>query len=147
MYKLLQLHKLDKKECFNLFIAKGPSLRATQFLSFQTLQKMHRGTEFQIFVLFFPIKELLQLSKASLAILGKNKQTPIREKMIFHRELTLDNAERCDGLTPQHSHTYSVYGEDVTRFFVTCSGLGPYPRQLPMQKRLLKLGRRAFKCR
>ena len=80
IYKLLQLHKLDTKECFNLYTAKVSSLNATQFLSFQIVQKMQRGTDFQIFNLFLPTKESFQLIKASLIVLGKTQEMPIREQ-------------------------------------------------------------------
>ena len=43
-------------------MSKQPPLQANLFLSFQTVQKIHTGTEFQIFFLFFPTKEPLQLS-------------------------------------------------------------------------------------
>ena len=51
-----------------------------RFLSFQIVKKMRKGTDFQVYFLFLPTKEPLQLVKASFNILGKTQQTPTREK-------------------------------------------------------------------
>ena len=90
LYKLFQPHKLKTKECFNLYRAKDPFLEAIRFLFFQTVQKMHRGTDFQIFDLFFPTKEPFQLSKTSLTVLGKTQGIPTKERMISHKGLTIE---------------------------------------------------------
>lgn len=48
-YNILQLYKLYSKEFCSFFGAKLQSLNAIRFLSCQTVQKMHSGTELQIF--------------------------------------------------------------------------------------------------
>ena len=88
MYKLFQLHKLDTKECFSLCTVNVPFLLAMWLLSFQTIQKIQRRTEIQVFLLFFPTKEPFQLSNMSLTSLGKTQETPTRERMISHRGQT-----------------------------------------------------------
>ena len=56
IYNLAQLHKLQTKEFLSFWIAKEPPpLKASLFLSFQTVQKMYNGMDFQIFF-FFPQK-------------------------------------------------------------------------------------------
>ena len=50
MYTLAQLHRLHTKEFLIFCIANDPPpLKANLFLSFQTVQNIHNGMEFQIF--------------------------------------------------------------------------------------------------
>ena len=69
-YTLAQFHKLQIKEFFNFWIFNAPPLKANLFLSFQTVQKIHNGMNFQIFFLFFPTNEPLQEIKPPLQFLG-----------------------------------------------------------------------------
>ena len=88
MYTLAQLHKLHTKKFLNFWISKDPHLKANLFLSFQTVQKMHNGMEFQVFFLFFPIKEPLQLSNTSITDSGNTHWTPKMTRAISQRVLT-----------------------------------------------------------
>ena len=58
LYNFAQPHTLQKKKEFLIFwIANSPPpLKANLFLSFQTVQKMYSGMDFQIFFHFFPHK-------------------------------------------------------------------------------------------
>ena len=58
MYTRAQLQRLQTKEFLSFCIAKDPPLKANLFLSFQTVQKIHNGMEFQIFFFFSPQKGL-----------------------------------------------------------------------------------------
>ena len=59
MYMLFQPHKLETKECFNLYTAKDQFLRLNSFFLSKPSKKCTRErTDFQIFDLFFPTKSL-----------------------------------------------------------------------------------------
>lgn len=68
--------------CF--FLAKDSSLKVIRFLFFHTVQNMHNGIDFQVFLLFFWTKEPLQLIRASLTVWGKTHLSPTRAKRISH---------------------------------------------------------------
>ena len=86
-YTLAQFHKLQTKEFFNFWIFNSPPLKANLFLSFQTVQKIHNGMDFQILFLFFPTNEPLQDIKASFTVSGWTHLTSINPKIISHRAL------------------------------------------------------------
>ena len=88
IYTLAQLHRVHTKEFLSFCISNTPPLKANLFLSFQTVQKIHNGMDFQIFFLFFPTKEPLQLNNASLTSSGNTHLTPTRARMISQRALT-----------------------------------------------------------
>ena len=64
-----------------------PPLKANLFLSFQTVQKIHNGMDFQIFFLFFPTNGPLQEVKASFTVSGRTHLTSTNPKIISHRAL------------------------------------------------------------
>ena len=80
MYNLFQLHKLETKECLSFCTSTIPALKTMRSRSCDTIQKMQRGKNFQIFLLFFPTSEPYQLIRASLRVLGKNQEKPTKEK-------------------------------------------------------------------
>ena len=94
IYILTQLHKLHTKEFLSFCIAKDPPLKANLFLSFHTIQKIHNGMEFQIFFLFFPTKEPLQLNNASVTDSVNTHWTPTRARTISQRALTTIQCKR-----------------------------------------------------
>ena len=94
IYTLAQLHKVHTKEFLSFCISNTPPLKANLFLSFHTVQKIHNGMEFQIFFLFFPTKEPLQLNNASLTNSGNTHWTPTRARTISHRALTTIQCKR-----------------------------------------------------
>ena len=54
-------------------MSKEPPLKANLFFSFHIVQKIHNGMGYQIFSLFFPTKESLQLSNTSMTV-SRNTQ-------------------------------------------------------------------------
>ena len=94
MYTLAQLHKLHTKEFLIFWIANDPPLKVNLFISFQTVQNMHNGMKFQIFFLFFPTKEPLQLSITSLIDSGNTHWTPKMARTISQRVLTTIQCKR-----------------------------------------------------
>ena len=90
MYKLFQLHKLKTKECLSFLTSTIPSLKAMRLRSFQTVQKMKSGMDFQI----FPTKEPFQLMRASLTVFGKTQEKPIKEKKRSQRGLTIGQCSK-----------------------------------------------------
>ena len=86
-YTLAQFHKLQTKEFFNLWTFTAPPLKANLFLSFQTVQKIHNGMDFQICFLFFPTNEPLQEVKASLTVSGRTHLISINPKIISYKAL------------------------------------------------------------
>ena len=87
-YNLAQLHRLQTKKFFNFWTFNTLPLKANLFLSFHSVQKIHNRMAFQIFFLFFPTNEPLQLAKTSFTISGKTHFTSIKPKTISHRALT-----------------------------------------------------------
>ena len=94
MYKLFQLQKLKTKECSSFCTSIVPSQKAMRLRSFQTVQKMKSGADFQIFLLFFPTKEPFQLMRASLTDFGKTQEKPIKEKKRSQRGLTIKQCNK-----------------------------------------------------
>ena len=75
-------------------MSKEPPLKANLFLSFQTVQKIHTGMEFQIFFLFFPTKEPFQLSNTSMTVSGNTQWTPNKARIISQRTLASVQCKR-----------------------------------------------------
>ena len=93
-YTLAQFHKLQTKEFFNFWIFNSPPLKANLFLSFQTVQKIHNGMNFQIFFLFFPTNEPLREIKVSFTVSRRTHLTSINPKIISHRALVTIQCKR-----------------------------------------------------
>ena len=64
------------------------------FLSFQTLQKIHKGVVLQIMLHFFPIKEWCHPKRASLTIVVCTQWIPNRSNNNYQRILTFKQWRR-----------------------------------------------------
>ena len=88
--------------------AKEPPLKANLFLSFQTIQKMHNGMNFQIFFLFFPTKGPLRLINLFYCLW----EDPLKAKQ------DKDNV-------PKNSDHYTMYKYMIYSFFLKNSSSKP----------------------
>ena len=85
---LVKDQKLQTKEFFSLWIKSSTFSKASLFLSFQTIQKIHNEVVFQSFLHFLPTKESCQPRTVSLTIEGKTQDTPKKTKSNCKRTLT-----------------------------------------------------------
>ena len=84
-----QDHKLITKENFILWIEKSSFSNATLFLSFQTVQKRHKGATLQTFTRFLPTNCPYHLRRISFTDEGRTQSTPKRLNNKSHKTLAL----------------------------------------------------------
>lgn len=86
---LVQNQKLQTKELFCLQIESSSLSKAILFLSFQTIQKIHKGVAFHAFLCFFPTNESCQPRRVSLTVKDKTQDMSKRAKSNCHKTLAL----------------------------------------------------------
>ena len=84
---LVAYHNKYTKEPFSLWMDNTSSSKAILFLTFQTVQKKHKGPTLQTFLRFLPTKNPFQLKRVSLTEEGNTHKTPKREKNTSHKAL------------------------------------------------------------
>ena len=89
MCNLHQAQRLQTKKNFNPWIDHPSLLNASLFLSFQTIQKRHKGVACHAFFLFFPMEKACHPNKASLTEEGSTHKIPKRENKRCHKTLVL----------------------------------------------------------
>ena len=126
-YNLAQLHKLQTKKFFNFWMFNTPPLKANLFLSFHTVQKIHNGMASQIFFLFSPTNEPLQLAKTSFTVSGKAHFTSTKPKTISHKALTTVQCIRIwFTLSSSHPHRKQQFGS-CTPLLWSLSNVSTFP--------------------
>ena len=86
---LHQAQRLQAKEDFNPWIDCPSLSKVLLFLSFQTIQKRHKGATHHACFLFFPTKEPCHPNKASLTDEESTHATPKRKNRRHHKTLVL----------------------------------------------------------
>ena len=87
IYNFVQDHKPHTKEYFNLCIKNSLLSNAILFLSFHTIQKRHKGANFQVFLRFLPTKDPNQPRRVSITEQGRTQVTPKRANNNSHKTL------------------------------------------------------------
>ena len=75
---LNQDHKLHTKEFFNLWIDNSSLSNDNKFLSFHTVQNIHKGSACQTFLQALPMKDLCHPRKVSFSEHERTQDTPKR---------------------------------------------------------------------
>ena len=135
MHNLDQDHKLQTKEYFILWIERSSSSKATPFLSFQTIQKKHKGAALQTFTRFLPTNKPCHPRRTSFTNDGRTHSTPERLNNNSHKTLALVQCFRrwsIDSSAVQQR--YHLFWRDQSLFF-SCSNVRALPQEASRAKK------------
>ena len=146
IYTLAQLHKLHTKEFLSFCTTKEPPLKANLFLSFQTIQKIHNGMDFQIFFLFLPTKGPLQLNNTSFTVSRNTHWMPNKARTISQRTLTTIHCKRIwFTVSSSQPHKKQRFGSCHPLFW-SLSRVRTFPHVASQAKKATWLGLYPPKC-
>ena len=125
------------KEKFNIWIDNISSLKAKQFLAFQTVQKMCRGAALHTFLRFLPTKEPCQLRRVSLTEEGNTQDTPNKVKRRSHKTFVLEQWRRRWSMVSSFSRHKKHLFSKAHPLFCTLSKVRALPHVASHAKKLI----------